>query len=106
VREKTMLETLPVEFREAYATLFTSKPEDVMKKFILSELKRRLAEYRLIDKKMCNQYGMSFSDFKKQKMVEKSHHSFQIEEDYCDWELATDGIVSVTADLKKLEKYI
>jgi len=60
-----MLETLPVEFREAYATLFTSKPDDVMKKFILSELKRRLAEYRLIDKKMCSQYGMSFSDFKK-----------------------------------------
>jgi hypothetical protein len=99
VREMTMLETLPVEFREAYATRFTSKPDDVMKKIILPELKRRLAEYRLIDKKMCNLYGMPFTEFKKQKMVEKNHHSFQIEEDYCDWELATGGIVSVTAEL-------
>ena len=34
----TMHETLPVEFREANATLFASKPDDVMKKIILSEL--------------------------------------------------------------------
>ena len=27
-----MLETLPVESREAYATLFASGPDDVMKK--------------------------------------------------------------------------
>jgi hypothetical protein len=102
----TMLETLPIEFREAYATLFASGPDDVMKKIILSELKRRLAEYRLLDKKMCNLYGMPFIEFKKQKMVEKNSHSFRIEEDYCDWELAIDGIVSVTAELKKLEKYL
>ena len=101
-----MLETLPVEFREAYATLFASGPDDVMKKIILSELKRRLAEYRLLDKKMCNLYGMPFTEFKKQKMVEKNNHSFRIEEDYCDWELAIDGIQSVTAELKKLEKYL
>ena len=102
----TMLETLPVEFREAYATLFASKPDDVMKKIILSELKRRLAEYRRLDKKMCNLYGMPFTEFKKQKMVEKNSLSFRIEEDYCDWELAIDGIQSVTAELKKLEKYL
>lgn len=101
-----MLETLPVEFREAYATLFASRPDDVMKKIILSELKRRLAEYRLLDKKMCNLYGMPFAEFKKQKTVEKNNHSFRIEEDYCDWELAIDGIQSVTAELKKLEKYL
>ncbi|MDO8872991.1 MAG: hypothetical protein Q7V05_09725 [Methanoregula sp.] len=102
----TMLETLPVEFREAYATLFASRPDDVMKKIILSELKRRLAEYRLLDKKMCNLYGMPFAEFKKQKIVEKNNQSFRIEEDYCDWELAIDGIQSVTAELKKLEKYL
>jgi hypothetical protein len=49
---------------------------------------------------------MPFTEFKKQKMVEKNNHSFRIEEDYCDWELAIDGIQSVTAELKKLEKYL
>jgi hypothetical protein len=101
-----MLETLPVEFREAYATLFARTPDDVMKHVIISELKRRLAEYRILDKKMRNQYGMSFSEFKKLKIVEKNNHSFRIEEDCCDWELAIDGIQSVTAELKKLEKYL
>jgi len=101
-----MLEALPQEFREAYATLFKGKPDDVMKNIILHELKRRLAEYRLLDKKMRTQYGMTFSKFKKQHMVERNNHSFRVEEDYCDWELATDGIASVNAELKKLEKYL
>lgn len=47
---------------------------------------------------------MTFSAFKKQHMVEKNNHSFRIEEDYCDWELATDGIVSVNAELKKMRE--
>lgn len=37
-------------------------------------------------------------------MVEKNSHSFRIEEDYCDWELAIDGIKSVTAELKKMRE--
>lgn len=39
-----MLEALPQEFREAYATLFKGNPDDVMKNVIIHELKRRLAE--------------------------------------------------------------
>ena len=47
---------------------------------------------------------MPFNEFKKQKMVEKNSHSFRIEEDYCDGELAVDGIQSVTAELKKMRE--
>jgi len=47
---------------------------------------------------------MQFTEFKKQKMVEKNSHSFRIEEDYCDWELAIDGIQSVTAERKKMRE--
>jgi len=53
---------------------------------------------------MCYLYGMPFNEFKKQKMVEKNSHSFRIEEDYCDGELAVDGIQSVTAELKKMRE--
>lgn len=102
-----MLESLPKEFRDAYISLFSRQPDDVvMKTVIVHELKRRLAEYHLIDKKMRKQYGMSFSEFKKQDIVGKKGRSFQAEEDYCDWELATDGIHTVQAKLKELEKYL
>jgi hypothetical protein len=53
---------------------------------------------------MCYLYGMQFIEFKKQKMVEKNSHSFRIEEDYCDGELAIDGIQSVTAERKKMRE--
>jgi hypothetical protein len=102
-----MLESLPKEFRDAYTSLFSRQPDDVvMKTVIVHELKRRLAEYHLIDKKMRKQYGMSFSEFKKQDIVREKCYSFRVEEDYCDWELATDGMQSVHAKLKKLEKYL
>jgi hypothetical protein len=48
---------------------------------------------------------MDFNEFKKKKVVEKSGHSFNVEEDYCDWELALDGIKTITGELKKLAKY-
>jgi len=102
-----MLESLPKEFRDAYVSLFSRQPDDVvMKTVIVHELKRRLAGYHLIDNKMRKQYGMSFSEFKKQGIVGKKGNSFPVEEDYCDWELATDGIHSVSAKLKELAKYL
>jgi hypothetical protein len=48
---------------------------------------------------------MDFDDFKRKRVVEKSGHSFQVEEDYCDWELALDGIKTISAELRKLAKY-
>ena len=101
------LKACPRNFSDAYVSLFSRQPDDVvMKTVIVHELRRRLAEYHLIDKKMRKEYGMSFSEFKKQGVVGKKGNSFLVEEDYCDWELAIDGIQSVSAKLKELEKYL
>lgn len=48
---------------------------------------------------------MDFDDFKRGHVVEESGYSFQAEEDYCDWELAIDGIQSISTELEKLAKY-
>lgn len=72
---------------------------------VIHELRRRLAEYRLMDKKLQDKYNMSFEDFKNKRVVEESGHSFEAEEDFCDWELALDGIDTINNELKKLSKY-
>ena len=72
---------------------------------VINELQRRLAEYNLIDKTFREKYQMDFDDFKRGHVVEESGHSFQVEEDYCDWELAIDGIQSISTELEKLAKY-
>ena len=38
-------------------------------------------------------------------MVEESGHSFEVEEDFCDWELALDGIETINNELKRIAKY-
>ena len=48
---------------------------------------------------------MDFEEFKHKQIVESLDYSFNVEEDYCDWELAIDGIKSITTELKNLSKY-
>jgi hypothetical protein len=72
---------------------------------VINGLHRRFAEYKMMYKTFRDRYKMDFNEFKKKKVVEKSGHSFNVEEDYCDWELALDGIKTITNELKKLAKY-
>lgn len=63
---------------------------------VINGLHRQIVEYKLLDKMFQDRYEMDFNEFKKIKVVEKSGHSFKVEEDYCDWELALDGIKTIT----------
>ncbi len=96
---------LPSEIHSVYEHLFKQKPEEGTIQLVINELRRRLAEYKLIDKTFRDKYKMDFNEFKQKQVVEKSGYSFQVEEDYCDWELAIDGIQTISAELKKLAKY-
>ena len=96
---------LPVEFQGVYETIFKQDPEEGTIQLVINELHRRLAEYKLMAKLFKERYKMDFDEFKSKKVVESSDHSFEVEEDYCDWELALDGIQTISAELKKLVKY-
>jgi len=96
---------LPEEFQSAYKHIFKQDLEKGTINLVIHELRRRLAEYRLMDKRFRERYKMNFDEFKQRRMVEEYSHSFEVEEDYCDWEIAIDGIMTVTAELKKLEKF-
>ncbi|KCZ71394.1 hypothetical protein ANME2D_02122 [Candidatus Methanoperedens nitroreducens] len=96
---------LPSEIHSVYENLFKQKPEEGTIHLVVNELRRRLVEYKLMDKTFREKYKMDFDEFKQKGIVEESGHSFQVEEDYCDWELAIDGIQTISAELKKLAKY-
>jgi len=92
------------EVAEELEKIFGEPVEKAVLKALKNELRRKLSEYRLIDKKMRKKYGMSFEEFKAKRIVEKEGYSFEVESDYCDWELAIDGIKSLREKLEKLEK--
>ncbi len=96
---------LPSEIQDIYQNLFKKNPEEGTIQLVINELRRRLAEYKLIDKTFNERYKMDFDEFKTKKVVKEAGHSFRVEEDYCDWELALDGIKTISVQLKKLAKY-
>ena len=75
-------------------------------KALINELRRKLSEYILIDKAMRKRYGMSFEEFKAKNVVKEKNYSFEVESDYCDWELAIDGMKTIKEKIEKLEKLL
>jgi len=68
-----------------------------------NELRRRLARYELVDRQLTRKYGLSFNDFRMNKVVEQKGYSFEAESDFWDWELALDGIATVQEMLSSLK---
>jgi hypothetical protein len=91
---------LPSEFQCVYQDLFEKTPDECTIQLIINELRRRHVEYRLMDKIFRAQYRMEFDEFKKKRIFESSGRSYEVERDYCDWELAIDGIQTVSAELR------
>ena len=75
-----------------------------LKKLIEGELVRRLSGYRHTVRMLEKKYGMDFDTFKDRRMVEKRKYSFEVESDFCDWEMGLDGIRSMEKRLSKLRK--
>ncbi len=97
---------IPLELEKDLEEIFGEPLDKSIIKALINELKRKLSEYILIDKMMREKYGMSFEEFKEKNIVEKKGYSFEVESDYCDWELAVDGIKTIKEKIKKLEELL
>jgi hypothetical protein len=73
-----------------------------IRQILASEIRRRLNRYELIDHRFRNKYGMSFEEFRDRHIVEEQGYSFEVESDYCDWEMAVTGLVSLREQLATL----
>ncbi len=92
---------------EEIEEIIDEKPIDkLIVKALINELRRKLSKYILIDKAMRKKYGMSFEEFKAKNIVKEKNYSFEVENDYCDWELAVDGIRTIKEKIEELEKLL
>jgi len=58
-------------------------------------LVRRLHHYQYVDRRLQQKYGMTFAEFRKQRVVEQQGYSFAVESDFWEWELTVDGIATM-----------
>jgi len=70
-----------------------------IRKILENEIRRRLAQYEIIDRTFQKKYGMSIEQFEKERMVQKKGYSFEVESDYHDWDAAVDTMESLQEDL-------
>lgn len=81
-------------------TLFPEEtPNKSIKILIEKEFVRRLAGYRHLIRIMEQKYQVDFDKFKEDNLVEKHKYSFEVENDYCDWEMAIDGVKTIEKKL-------
>lgn len=73
-----------------------------IRKILEKEVRRRVAEYQLIDKSLQKKYGMTLEEFEKEEVVKEKGYSFEVESDYHDWDAARDAIKTLQKDLEEL----
>ena len=66
-----------------------------MQRILVSEIRRRMNRYELVDRRFRHKYGMRFEEFRDRRVVEKQGYSFEVESDYCDWEMAVTGLAAL-----------
>jgi len=93
---------VPEKLVEKIAKDFDLSKEELISESLKAELRRRLAAYRYTDYILSKKYKMSFAKFEKNKMVVKKNYSFEIEEDYQNWDQAIDGAKTIVRDLMLL----
>ena len=87
---------------DALKLLERSKPVgEALKGLLVHEVERRMRRYRLMVKVFEAKYRMSFREFE-QNAVEKLGHTWDVERDYFDWELATTELESLEKVLRRL----
>ncbi len=79
--------------------------ESKLYRLVENEIRRRLARYEWTDRALQEKYGMTFEEFERNEMVKKLGYSFEVENDYHEWDMAIDGIETLRRYLEELREY-
>lgn len=71
------------------------KPEQVLCDALKKEIISRIVELEILDEKLRKKYGVSFNEFENKGLLDKLGHSWEVEEDYFEWD-------RITTELKRL----
>lgn len=75
-----------------------------VRKIIIEELKRKLTEFQLINHRFEKKYGMTLDEFEKQNVIKEKGYSFEVENDYHEWDSAIDAIRTLKTYLEDLSR--
>lgn len=76
--------------------------DDKVRQLLISEIRRRLATFETIDRRLRQKYGMSLEEFEARQIIKERGFSFEVESDYHEWDQAIDAIQVLRGNLQKL----
>jgi len=75
--------------------------EQVLVELLLERAQRNLIKYKAMARRFEAKYGQDFETFR--QMILNSEPSFEMEQDYFDWELAVTGIADMEEEIERLK---
>lgn len=79
------------------------RPEDVLVDALKRYILMRIVEFEGVVKRMEERYGVTFEQFEERNMLNKLGHSWEVEQDYYDWDRAVTEVIKFREMLKSLE---
>ncbi len=76
--------------------------EDKIRALLEAEYRRRLTRYSLTDQQLQKKYSMSFEEFERRHIVRERGYTWEVESDTMNWEIAIDGIQTMSKRLAEL----
>jgi hypothetical protein len=78
--------------------------EESLAKLLLSQARRNLLKYQTMDRCFQKKYQSTFEQFRAEQL--SSPMSYEVEQDYFDWELAITGIDEMGEEIERLEEFL
>ena len=75
-------------------------PEEAIINLFLEKARRNYFKYQIIDRQLRRKYKMSFDEFSRSKLMEEP--SFEVEQDFFDWDMAITGISDMKTEIEKI----
>ena len=75
-----------------------------VRQILINEIRRRLNRYDLTDRQFRRKYGMTLQEFCERDVVQEKGYSWEVESDFCDWEMAITGLESLKSSPNELER--
>ena len=78
------------------------RPEDVLVEALRRYVTERIIGFESVAKKMEERYGVAFDQFEDRELLDKLGHSWEVEQDYYDWDRAVTEAKKFKEILKSL----
>ena len=80
------------------------EPMEGIVTLLLEKARRTYLKYKIINELLQSKYNMQFDEFSKSKFMEEP--SFEVEQDFFDWDMAITGMGDMVSEIKHLESML